>query len=250
MRAQRGFHGRLLDGNTIALRHGHTRHDGWRSRTYEAWSSMLSRCNNPKHKAYARYGGRGIEVCARWRIFENFLADMGECPDGLTLDRFPNRDGNYEPGNCRWATYTEQARNRDVTKLTLEIANEILGRLEHGELEAHVADRFGVSRATVSDIKCGRLYRELAPFQGTRRWQPQLPKGLLTQVAMVLSEAAAPLSLKEIAIRIGKEATHASSAERLIRTLLNADMRSKGADSFFARASRGYYKLQQTFSPT
>ena len=72
---------------------------------------MIQRCHNPKHERYAYYGGRGIVVCDRWRIYANFLADMGEAPDGLWLDRI-NNDGNYEPGNCRWSTPKEQASNR------------------------------------------------------------------------------------------------------------------------------------------
>ena len=80
--------------------------------TYITWQHMLQRCNNPKHHAWARYGGRGVSVCHRWHTFENFLADMGERPNGKTLDRFPNNDGNYEPSNCRWATPKQQVNNR------------------------------------------------------------------------------------------------------------------------------------------
>lgn len=86
-----------------------------KSRTHVIWVAMKQRCTNPKTKRYDLYGGRGITVCDRWmHSFENFLADMGEVPDGLSLDRFPDVDGNYEPGNCRWATDVEQVYNRRV----------------------------------------------------------------------------------------------------------------------------------------
>jgi hypothetical protein len=83
------------------------------TRTYVSWRAMRTRCLNPASDKYAAYGGRGITVCARWRHFENFLADMGERPKGLTLDR-RNNEGNYEPANCRWATAKEQRLNRRV----------------------------------------------------------------------------------------------------------------------------------------
>lgn len=98
----------------IHFKHGHRRRpDGKRSPTYRSYGAMKNRCYGETHPRYADYGGRGIQVCERWlESFENFLADMGERPTGKTLDRFPNKDGNYEPSNCRWATPKEQAANR------------------------------------------------------------------------------------------------------------------------------------------
>jgi hypothetical protein len=84
--------------------------------THKSWSAMKGRCSNPKDDSYANYGGRGIKVCDRWNSFENFFADMGEAPSGLTIDR-EDVNGNYEPSNCRWATDTEQARNTRVNRI-------------------------------------------------------------------------------------------------------------------------------------
>ncbi len=82
---------------------------------YNTWCAMKSRCNNPNNQDYKIYGGKGIRVCERWNKFENFIFDMGIKPSAKhTLDRYPNKNGNYEPSNCRWATAKEQARNTSI----------------------------------------------------------------------------------------------------------------------------------------
>lgn len=95
------------------LKHGHNR-VGKRTTEYVIWSRMIDRCHKVNHNKYKDYGARGIKVCSRWLDFKNFLEDMGKRPSKKhTLDRI-DYNGNYEPQNCRWATYSEQNRNQRI----------------------------------------------------------------------------------------------------------------------------------------
>ncbi len=101
-----------MNANT---KHGHCP-KAKRSITYSSWRDMRTRCENKNTKSYYRYGGRGINICKRWLKFENFLEDMGEKPKDLSLDRVNNNKGYFKE-NCRWATRSEQCRNRRTSRL-------------------------------------------------------------------------------------------------------------------------------------
>lgn len=110
--------------------------------TYNVWQHMKKRCYNPNSDSYHNYGGRGIRICERWlNSFENFLEDMGECPEGYSIDRIDN-SGHYTPDNCRWATRSEQSRNkRNNTLITYKGETLCI---------AEWAERLGVRHSTIS----------------------------------------------------------------------------------------------------
>lgn len=132
-------------------RHGHaTTSKKSASPTYSSWSSMLTRCYNENNKSYIRYGGRGITVCDRWHNFESFLDDMGEKPKkGMSIERV-NNDGNYEPGNCVWATATEQNRNTRKTLLNKPLADAIRNS------EVSVSDAVEITGCTIRAAKAAK----------------------------------------------------------------------------------------------
>jgi hypothetical protein len=137
---------------------------GQQTRTYASWSMMITRCTNPTFPGYRLYGARGISVCERWSGtdgFASFLEDMGERPAGTSLDRI-NSDGHYEPGNCRWATPTTQARNTSRVVLNEAIVSEIRRRVAAGESIDSIASASGANRHTVYDVIRRRTWRDVA----------------------------------------------------------------------------------------
>lgn len=137
----------------------HRTHGGSASDEFRIWAEMRKRCSNPKQKSWQHYGGRGISVCDRWQSFENFLADMGQRPSkGHSIDRIDN-DGNYEPGNCRWATKSEQVRNTRRTKLSEVAVTCIRVLAGRGASRSVLAESFGVSESAISKAVTGRSWR-------------------------------------------------------------------------------------------
>lgn len=107
----------IKKGDQTKLRHGYrTGGGGSKHPVYNTWRAMRGRCNDPNNDSFKYYGGRGIKVCERWNIFENFLKDMGEPPKKHQLDRIDS-NGNYEPSNCRWANRLTNMRNTSINKI-------------------------------------------------------------------------------------------------------------------------------------
>lgn len=131
----------------------------------------MARCFNPKNQDFKYYGGRGIKVCERWHKFENFLADVGEPPPGLSIDRYPDKNGDYEPGNWRWATQKQQVENRrsyaqtgyrqpsGEKSPTAKLSDADIRQMRRMKMsQAQIAAKFGVSQSLVSMI-LNRVHR-------------------------------------------------------------------------------------------
>lgn len=130
---------------------------------YSCWTSMRSRCRWKGHDSYKDYGGRGITVCERWLTFANFLADMGPRPSPRhSLDRFPDINGNYEPGNVRWATPGEQSSNRRNTVLVL--VHGVVMRVHEAALALEITEKAVLARLSRGSLTKARLGGPLPVF--------------------------------------------------------------------------------------
>lgn len=134
--------GDLRSGNTqsCGCRKGYRTHGHSHVSAYKIWEGMKRRCVNPSDPEYRNYGGRGIRVCDHWQSFENFYADMGDRPAGMSIDRIDS-DGDYTPENCRWATPLEQSQNSRHCRYAVYAGQRLC--------LAEWARRLGVSRQTL-----------------------------------------------------------------------------------------------------
>ena len=114
---------------------------------YSAWKNMIYRCTDVKRNRWQYYGGRGVTVCDRWlNDYDAFCDDVGPHPGkGMSLDRYPNKDGNYEPGNVRWATAAQQNRNSHRAKLTADMITAAKAMRRIGYTYQSIADMMGVN---------------------------------------------------------------------------------------------------------
>lgn len=136
-------------------------HGQSRKTTYRIWDGMIRRCSDPKNPQYKYYGGKGINVCNKWKKFSGFFEDMGVRPPGLTLER-KDSHGNYEKANCIWATYTTNLRNRPgYIKLSIEKAQEIRKLLQEGALsQRKIAKMYNVPHSIIGKIKNNEIWKQ------------------------------------------------------------------------------------------
>lgn len=122
------------------------------SRAYKCWKAMRQRCYNSNNPQYENYGGRGIQICAAWNSFERFYEDMGECPEGYSIERIDN-DSGYEKSNCKWLPRQLQARNTRKTWFTEEQVQRIRRRYADESItQRELARQYGVPEAAVNKV--------------------------------------------------------------------------------------------------
>lgn len=140
----------LIIGDNMRFTHGLSR-----TSEYSAWRGIRRRCLNPKYKHFHYYGGRGIKVCRRWLKFENFIADVGRKPSKHhSIDRYPDNNGDYKPGNVRWATRRQQMANRRITRTVvykgktvslIELCRRM--KVDHGMIRSRLKYGWTIERA-------------------------------------------------------------------------------------------------------
>jgi hypothetical protein len=136
-----------------------------RDTVYRTWVGMNARCSNPRAFGFKHYGGRGVEVCQRWReSYEAFREDMGPRPPGHSLDRI-NNDGPYSPENCRWAGRAAQSRNSRGTKVNEQVV-KVIRHFGSRVSAALMARLHGVAENTVWSIRCGETWCDVSQERG------------------------------------------------------------------------------------
>lgn len=200
--------------------HGHSR-KGRQTREYTSWQSMIARCCNKKHKDFHRYGGRGIAICDRWRNpgtgFVSFLRDMGSPPTGHTLDRI-DTNGPYSPDNCRWATRTEQVRNRE-NAIKIDGVPAVVWCKERGLPYDLVIERY---RRGERGEMLARPRERQNGFTAKRRWRDVLTADEATEISSLEHRMAEPqaelLILRALYHRIQNRASVRAGKDQERRT--------------------------------